>query len=83
MKASEYSASEVASYYRARFPDLKQAGPEWRGGCPVHEGFDPLSDEFLADPYAVMATVDEPVFYAPSLDYYVVTRYGVNGVGYS
>jgi cytochrome P450 len=42
-------------------------------GCPVHEGFDPLSEEFLADPYAAMP--DEPVFYAPSLDYYVVTRY--------
>ena len=39
----------------------------------MHEGFDPLSEEFLADPYAAMT--DEPVFYAPSLDYYVVTRY--------
>ena len=46
-------------------------------GCPVHEGFDPLSAEFLADPYAVLAELpdNEPVFYAPSLDYYVVTRY--------
>ena len=46
-------------------------------GCPVHEAFDPLSEEFLADPYAVMATLprDEPVFYAPTLDYHVVTRY--------
>lgn len=46
-------------------------------GCPVHEGFDPLSAEFLADPYSVLATLprEEPVFYAPSLDYYVVTRY--------
>ena len=43
----------------------------------MHEGFDPLSPEFLADPYAVLAELpdDEPVFYAPSLDYYVVTRY--------
>ena len=24
-------------------------------GCPVHEGFDPLSEAFLADPYAIMA----------------------------
>ena len=46
-------------------------------GCPVHQDFDPLSPEFLADPYAVLAELpdDEPVFYAPSLDYYVVTRY--------
>jgi cytochrome P450 len=43
----------------------------------VHKDFDPLAPEFLADPYAVMAALpdDEPVFYAPSLDYYVVTRY--------
>jgi cytochrome P450 len=45
--------------------------------CPVREGFDPLSAEFLADPYAVMASLpaEQPVFFAPSLDYYVVTRY--------
>jgi hypothetical protein len=45
--------------------------------CPVHEGFDPLSDEVLADPYTVLAALpdDEPGFYAPSLDHYVVTRY--------
>src|SRR4051794_24245493 len=49
-----------------------------RPACPVHEGFDPLSEEFLADPYAVMAALpleETPVFYAPSIDYYVVTRY--------
>jgi cytochrome P450 len=47
-------------------------------GCPVHEDFDPLSAEFLADPFAVMASLplnETPVFYAPSLDYYVVTRH--------
>jgi hypothetical protein len=47
-------------------------------GCPVHADFDPLSEEFLADPFAVLADlpVDEtPVFYAPSIDYYVVTRH--------
>ena len=41
-------------------------------------GFDPLSPGFLRDPYAVLARLDveeAPVFYAPSLDYYVVTRY--------
>jgi len=46
--------------------------------CPVHADFDPLSPEFLRDPYAVLARLDveeTPVFYAPSLDYYVVTRY--------
>src|SRR3954465_13252286 len=46
--------------------------------CPVHADFDPLSEEFLADPYAVMAHLpleETPVFYAPAIDYYVVTRY--------
>jgi len=48
------------------------------GACPVHEGFDPLSPEFLADPYAVLAGLplaEAPVFYAPSIGYYVLTRY--------
>ena len=47
-------------------------------GCPVHEEFDPLSPEFLADPYAVLAGLplaETPVFYAPSIGYYVITRY--------
>ena len=41
----------------------------------MHEGFDPLAPEFLADPFAVRWRDEPPVFYAPSLDYYVVTRY--------
>ena len=48
------------------------------GGCPVDEGFDPLSPDHLADPYAVLAgppAGGAPVFYAPSIGYYVVTRY--------
>ena len=47
-------------------------------GCPVRDGFDPLSEQYLADPYTVLAglpTDGEPVFYAPSIGYYVVTRY--------
>jgi cytochrome P450 len=47
-------------------------------GCPVHADFDPLSAEFLRDPFGVLARLpldETPVFYAPSLDYYVVTRY--------
>src|SRR3954452_9443253 len=46
--------------------------------CPVQADFDPLSEEFLADPYAVMAALpleETPVFFAPSIDGYVVTRY--------
>ncbi|HEY2577228.1 MAG TPA: cytochrome P450 [Streptosporangiaceae bacterium] len=47
-------------------------------GCPVEQAFDPLSPGYLADPYAVLAALPlsaEPVFYAPSIGYYVVTRY--------
>jgi cytochrome P450 len=48
-----------------------------RAGCPVHADFDPLSPAFLADPFAVLDSLprETPVFYAPSIDYYVVTRY--------
>ncbi|HEV2254233.1 MAG TPA: cytochrome P450 [Streptosporangiaceae bacterium] len=44
-------------------------------GCPVDESFDPLSPEFLADPFAVMAKTEARIFFAPSIGYYVVTRY--------
>jgi cytochrome P450 len=47
-------------------------------GCPVHAGFDPLSDEFLADPMRVLEDLpleESPVFFAPSIGYYVVTRH--------
>jgi cytochrome P450 len=44
-------------------------------GCPVDESFDPLSPEFLADPFAVMAKTEAPIFFAPSIGYYIVTRY--------
>jgi len=49
-------------------------------GCPVDESFDPLSPEFLADPYDIMARLPrdhKPVFFAPSIGYYVVTGYDV------
>ncbi len=42
----------------------------------MRHDFDPLNAEFLADPFAVLAGVrEQPVFYAPSLDYHVVTRH--------
>src|SRR5499427_5022795 len=45
--------------------------------CPSVSRFDPLSPLFLTDPFAVLNSLpsDTPVFYAPSIDYYVVTRY--------
>ena len=51
---------------------------EVAAGCPVDAAFDPLSPEFLDDPYAILAALplaEAPVFYAPSIGYYVVTRY--------
>jgi cytochrome P450 len=47
-------------------------------GCRVDESFDPLAPGFLADPYAVMAALppdEQPIFFAPSIGYYVLTRY--------
>jgi cytochrome P450 len=47
-------------------------------GCPVHESFDPLSADFLSDPYTCLAVLpweEQPLFFAPSIGYYVVTRY--------
>jgi cytochrome P450 len=48
-----------------------------RSACPVRADFDPLSTTFLADPFAVLTSLppETPMFYAPSIDYYVVTRY--------
>jgi cytochrome P450 len=46
--------------------------------CPVNPEFDPLSPEYLADPLAVLRSLrpgDHPLFFAPKLDYYVVTGY--------
>lgn len=44
--------------------------------CPVQRDLDPFSPTFLADPFAILAAVprEMPVFYAPSIDYDVVTR---------
>jgi cytochrome P450 len=64
-----------AQFSRGGFP-MTTAGSEHV--CPVNESFDPLSPGFLADPYAVMAALpreEQPVFFAPSIGYYVLTRY--------
>src|SRR6202167_652476 len=46
--------------------------------CPDDDSFDPLTPAFLADPYTVMSAppvAGTPVFYAPSIGYYVITSY--------
>src|SRR5262249_27916450 len=48
-----------------------------RARCPMQADFDPLSALFLADPFTVLRSLpsETQIFYAPSIDYYVVTRY--------
>lgn len=44
--------------------------------CPIVRQFDPFAQDYLADPMAVFAALAAtPIFYAPSIDYYVVTTY--------
>ncbi len=45
--------------------------------CPVRADFDPLSPAFTGDPFRILAALphEMPIFYAPSIDYYVLTRY--------
>src|SRR5215218_1863506 len=47
-------------------------------GHPVNEDFDPLDPDYLADPYPYYARFrrESPVFYAPKIDFWVVSRYG-------
>lgn len=36
-----FTPTEIAEYYRARVPGLKQqSGGEWRAPCPIHQGKD-------------------------------------------
>lgn len=44
--AKDFTPIEVSTYYRNRFPDLKQTGDQWRGGCPVHGG---SGDNFVVE----------------------------------
>ena len=45
-------------------------------GIPIREDWDPLSAAYLRDPYAISNELREesPVFFAPSIGYYVVNR---------
>jgi cytochrome P450 len=46
-------------------------------GQPVDPDFDPLAPDYLADPYPYYARFrkEAPVFYAPKIDFWVVSRY--------
>lgn len=49
-----------------------------RAGYPVDPDFDPLDPDYLADPYPHFARFrrEAPIFYAPRVDFWVVSRYG-------
>ena len=51
--------------------------PTTSSACPAHSAFDPFDSDYLRDPYPALAEVraETPVFYAPDLDMWVVTRY--------
>ena len=46
-------------------------------GCPVVDSYQPTADEQLVDPFSAWAVArrETPVFFAPALSAYVVTRY--------
>lgn len=64
-------SEDTGSYHQA--PDTILAAPP---GCPVHQSWSPLSDDYLADPYPIAAKLreDHPVFYAEEVGYVVVTK---------
>ena len=50
---------------------------ETKSSYPVDEDFDPLSEDYLEDPYAYYARFRRgaPVFFAPKIGMWVVSRY--------
>jgi hypothetical protein len=49
-------------------------------GCPVQADIASLSPQFLTDPFAVWRALppETPVFYAPSIDYYIPSQHFVS-----
>jgi 5S rRNA maturation endonuclease (ribonuclease M5) len=43
----QFLPGEIAAYYRARAPKVRQIGNQWRGPCPLHAG---KNDSFAIDP---------------------------------
>ncbi|MEL7156926.1 MAG: cytochrome P450 [Actinomycetota bacterium] len=63
-------SNETGAYHSER-PEP----PPPPAGCPMHAGWSPLDDDYLADPYPIAERLaaDHPVFYAEQLGYLVVT----------
>jgi cytochrome P450 len=56
---------------------MSQNAEQRDDGQPVDPDFDPLDADYLADPYPYYARFrsEAPVFYAPKIDFWVVSRY--------
>ncbi|MEM7284896.1 MAG: cytochrome P450 [Actinomycetota bacterium] len=65
------SDDDKRSYHQER-----GAAPPPPSGCPVHETWSPLNDDYLAEPYAIANALrdEHGIFYAESLGYLVVTE---------
>ena len=52
------------------------AAPPAPTGCPVQREWDPLSPEYLADPYGIshQLRAESPIFYSETLGYVVINR---------
>jgi cytochrome P450 len=50
---------------------------ELKDSYPVNDAFDPLSEDYLADPYPYYARFrrETPVFFAPKINMWIVSRY--------
>ena len=65
----------MTSTDRPAYHQERLDAPPPPAGCPVHAGWSPLDDDYLADPYPIASGLhaQHPVFYAPELGYVVVT----------
>lgn len=63
--------NEDGAYHKIRIPSRTPPS-----GCPVDHEFTTFAPDYLADPYAELASLSEkhPVFYSEKLGYLVVTR---------
>ncbi|MFT7598122.1 MAG: cytochrome P450 [Acidimicrobiales bacterium] len=58
------------------YHQLRGDAPPAPAGCPVHQTWSPLNDDYLADPYPIATKLreDSPIFYAQELGYVVITE---------
>ena len=54
---------------------MSQGVEQRDAGHPLDTDFDPLAPDYLADPYYVRFRREAPIFYAPKIDFWVVSRY--------